>query len=257
MFESEQIVGAFHWLNQYRKRIVIIFLVPVLLAIGVYIKTDLVIQIIAKPLKGLPLHFITPIDGFMAKMKLALYGGAVLSLPFLAYLIISMFARRMTKRTRWLTYLVVVPFATISFIGGLVFGYFLVLPGTMKFLLDCGNEFMEPVIMGSNYFSFIAFLLITIGFVFELPLVLVTLSRVGIVSSRFLRSKRKIAIMVILILLAILTPTPDVLTLSLVSAPMIFLYEISIWWIFFLEKAAGRRENESENYFERAHARED
>lgn len=249
MFNSEQIVGVFHWLDRYRKRIIFMFLIPVVLTIGVYIKADLVIQVIAKPLAGLPLHFITPIDGFMAKMKIALYGGVVLSLPILAYLILSMFSGRMSKRARRLSYFVVIPFAVISFAGGLVFGYFLVLPGTIKFLLDCGNQFMEPVIMGSNYFSFIAFLLITIGCVFELPLILVTLSRVGIVSSKFLRTKRKIAVMVILIVLAILTPTPDVLTLTLVSAPMIFLYEISIWWIFFLEKATAQRESQSGNYF--------
>lgn len=242
MFNSEQIVGVVNWLEKYRRKILWIILVPVVFIIAVFWKADLLITLVTQPLKGLPLHFMTPVDGFMAKMKIAFYGGIVLSLPVVAYLIVSLVAGRLAKKTRMLIYFLVIPFAILSFSGGMFFGYRLILPATIKFLLDCGNQFMEPMIMGSNYFSFIAFILLTIGIVFELPLILVVLSRIGIVSSRFLRDKQKIAIIAIITILAIITPTPDAITLSLISLPMIVLYEISIWWIYFLEKARKRQE---------------
>ena len=246
MFNSDQIVGAVHWLERYRRRITLIILVPVAFIGAVFFKADLLISFITQPLKGLSLYFMNPVDGFMAKMKVAIYGGLALSLPVVIYMVISLFAGRLAKKTRLIIYLFVIPFAVLAFAGGLTFGYWLILPATIKFLVDCGNQFMDPMIMGSNYFSFIAFVLIAVGIIFELPLVLVVLSRVGIVSSKMLRSRRKFAIIIILVILAVITPTPDAVTLGLISLPMIVLYEISIWWIFFLEKA--RRRNEQAFY---------
>lgn len=100
---------------------------------------------------------------------------------------------------------------------------------------------MKPVISGSSYISFCVLMLFTVGIIFELPFIMVMLYRLGIVKSGTLREKRKMAIIVVLIILAVLTPTPDAFTLLAISLPVILLYEVSIWWIFIMEKKSFRK----------------
>lgn len=239
---SENIVGLVHWLVKFRVRLITIVLVPLAFSIAVYFFSDPILKLISLPLKGQTLFFITPVDGIMAKIKVALFGGIIAAFPVIAYLITSLFIPRLNKTTGKKVYFLIIPFASISFVGGVVFAYKLILPTTVEFLIRCGSDVLKPMISGSDYVSFITFFLVSVGFVFELPLVLVALSRVGMISSRTLRNKRKIAIVVTLIVLAILTPTPDAFTLLAASLPVLFLYELSVWWIFMLERIDGKKE---------------
>ncbi len=236
MIKSEQIVQIVHALEKIRK-VIIAIIVIIAIATGVmYFRADYIISMLVKPLDGNNLYFITPTDGFMAKMKVAFLGGVVVSSPIISYLLVYIGASKINKRIRWLLYFVIIPFAVALFIGGILFGYKLLLPSTIKFLLDCGNEFMQANLSGNDYFSFIGTLLLTIGLLFELPLILIALSRIKMVNSRMLKSKRKFAIMAALITVAFIAPSLDAMTFILVTMPIIALYEISIWCICLLEK---------------------
>jgi len=240
MISSDKIVQAVSSLDKYRKKIIVMLLLPLIAAIGVYSCTDYIVRILVKPLDGMSLFFLTPMDGLMAKMKISIVLGLIITIPIIAYVIVQMVTSKISKKMKIVIKFVIIPFATLSFLGGCFFGYKLVVPVTIKFLLSCGNDFMEPTLRGSEYFSFIILLLVSIGIIFELPLVLVALSRTGFVTSKILMEKRKIAILLIVIVVAIITPTPDAFTLMIVSLPMIILFEISIWWIYILEKSATK-----------------
>ncbi len=115
------------------------------------------------------------------------------------------------------------------FLGGVVFGYFILIPPAMRFLLTFGSDIAMPQIKIGNYISIVTRLLLAIGLVFEMPVVTTFLARIGIVKPEWLASKRKMAIVVAFVVAAIITPTYDPINQSLVAVPLIVLYEMSIW----------------------------
>jgi sec-independent protein translocase protein TatC len=120
-----------------------------------------------------------------------------------------------------------VVFSTILFVGGALFGYFIVFPFGFKFFLGFANEYIQALPSVKQYFSFSIKLLFAFGIVFELPVVAFFLSKMGIVTPEFLKKKRKYALLMTFVMAAILTP-PDVITQLMMAGPLIILYEIGI-----------------------------
>jgi len=126
---------------------------------------------------------------------------------------------------------VLLPFtivSTICFLGGAAFGYFVVFPPAFRFLIGYSSKVLEPMPGVSEYFSLALRLLIAFGVVFELPVFMVFLAKMGFIDAPFLRKYRKYAILFAFIIAAILTPTPDVVNQFFMAAPLIILYEVSI-----------------------------
>lgn len=126
---------------------------------------------------------------------------------------------------------VLLPFtliSTVCFISGAAFGYFIVFPPAFRFLLGYASEILDPLPAVSEYFSLSLRLLIAFGIIFELPVFMVFLGKMGILDATFLRRNRKYALLVSFIVAAILTPTPDVVNQLLMAGPLVILYEISI-----------------------------
>jgi len=124
----------------------------------------------------------------------------------------------------------VIPFvvaSTILFVGGALFGYFVVFPFGFKFFIGFSNEYVKALPSVKQYFSFAIKLLFAFGIVFELPVVIFFLTKMGIVTPELLSRKRKYAILLTFVLAAILTP-PDVITQCMMAGPLIILYEIGI-----------------------------
>lgn len=241
MIKSEQIVQTVRFLEKFRKAIITMFIVVIIATVLVYSEAGYIIDILVKPLKGASLYFISPVEGMVAKMRVAFFGGIVIASPILAYIIIYTAASKLSKKIRRLLYFIVVPSAVILFIGGILFGYKFIFSSTIEFLLDSGDEFMKANLSGNDYFSFVGTFMLTIGVIFELPLVLIALSKIGIISSKMLKAKRKFAIMFSLITVALVSPTVDAFTFILISLPIIALYEISIWCIYLLERSARKK----------------
>jgi sec-independent protein translocase protein TatC len=127
---------------------------------------------------------------------------------------------------------ILIPFTAISslcFIGGAAFGYFVVFPPAFRFLVGYASEILDPLPAVSEYFSLSLRLLIAFGIIFELPVFMVFLSKIGVVDAPFLRRNRKYALLLSFIVAAILTPTPDVVNQLLMAGPLIVLYEVSIF----------------------------
>jgi sec-independent protein translocase protein TatC len=147
---------------------------------------------------------------------------------------------------------VLFPFTLVSsfcFLGGAAFGYFVVFPPAFGFLLGYSADFLDPMPAVNEYFSLSIRLLLAFGVIFELPVLMIFLAKIGIVDVSFLNKNRKYAVLINFIIAAILTPTPDVVNQMLMGVPLLVLYEISVLgvWLFGRKKLAGNsRENHAE-----------
>lgn len=131
---------------------------------------------------------------------------------------------------------VLIPFtviATLCFFGGAAFGYYVVFPPAFRFLTGYASESLGVLPTVKEFFSLSLRLLIAFGVIFELPVLMVFLAKVGLVTAAFLRCHRKYAVLLAFIIAAILTPTPDVVNQLLMAVPLVMLYEISILGVAF------------------------
>jgi len=145
---------------------------------------------------------------------------------------------------------VLLPFSLLSavcFLGGAAFGYFVVFPPAFRFLVGYSTDFLSPVPAVGEYFSLALRLLIAFGVVFELPIFMVLLAKIGVVDVSFLNRHRKYAILISFVIAAIVTPTPDIVNQMLMGVPLMVLYEISIAavWLFGRKRLAGFTPEES------------
>ncbi len=127
---------------------------------------------------------------------------------------------------------IILPFSFLSavcFLGGAAFGYYIVFPPAFKFLVGYTTEHLSALPTVKEYFSLSLRLLIAFGVIFELPIFMVLLAKLGIVDAAFLRKHRRYAILFAFIIAAIVTPTPDVVNQTLMGLPIVVLYEVSIW----------------------------
>jgi len=161
-------------------------------------------------------------------MKVSLAGGIILAMPFLVYQLIMFISPALTRKEKRHVFLIL-PWIALMFLGGVVFGYFILVPPATQFLLTWGSDIAAPQIKIDSYISVVTRLLLAIGIAFEMPVVTTFLSRIGVVTPKWMASKRKVAIIFAFILAAIITPTFDPINQSLVAIPIIVLYEMGIW----------------------------
>ena len=193
---------------------------------------------IAKFLPTGGLVFTAPMDKFMAHVKIAFVGGMMLAAPFWLYQLWSFIAPALYKKERKMASGFVI-FGTIQFLVGLAFSDYVVLPMAFNFLMNFGGDVDKPMITIDNYLGFLTHTAIVFGLCFQMPVIISFLGLIGIVSQRFLREKRRYAIMVISIVAAIAAP-PDAMSMVMLLAPMILLYEISILVVGYLERSKSQ-----------------
>ena len=165
-------------------------------------------------------------EAFFTFLKTALIAGIMLASPVILYQFWMFMAPGLYDREKKL--LVPILFlSTLFFVGGTLFGYFIVFPWGFKFFLSFASDTIRPMPSMREYLSFASKLLLAFGLVFELPLVITFLARLGVVSVDFLKKYRKYAILLFFVGAALLTP-PDVITQIMMALPLMVLYEISI-----------------------------
>ena len=159
--------------------------------------------------------------------KVTLMAAFVVSLPVILYQIIMFISPGLTGRERAYLF-IMLPAVLLAFAGGTAFAYFVLFPPAFEFLSEFGVEHVDPEIRISSYVSVIVSLMFWMGVVFQIPIVLFTLARFGIVTPRFLARFRRYAIVLAFVAAAIITPTFDPVNQVLVAVPIIILYEIGI-----------------------------
>ncbi len=177
---------------------------------------------------GAEIVFIEVTEMFGVLMKTAIVAGIVGASPVIMYEIIAFVAPGLTRTER--RYLMVfLPGAMLAFAAGVVFGYFVLLPPALRFLLSFGSDIARPMIRIGNYVNVVVMLLFWIGLAFETPLVMLIISKIGLVTHRGFAHWRRYWFVAAFLLGAIITPTFDPVNQTLVAAPLIVLYEIGIW----------------------------
>jgi len=211
-------------LDELRGRIIKSVIFIIICSCLLYNFINVFLPILMKPVGKLV--FIAPTEAFIVNIKIAFLGGVFLSSPFVIYQIWQ-FVSAGLKETERKYILIFGPMSFILFILGSSFGYFVIIPIGIKFLLGFATDFITPMITVSRYLSFVGTLTFAFSMVFQLPLILLFLTKIGMVTPMFLSSKRKHAIVLMFILGAVLTP-PDVITQCLMAGPLLILYEIGI-----------------------------
>ena len=181
---------------------------------------------LAKHKMDTQLVYHNPIDPFNLYLKISFMGGCILAAPFVLYQVWLFISPGLYKNERRF----VVPFMTATiglFLAGAYFGYRWVYPGSLDFLLTFDKDF-RPLIEINEYTDLFLTVILGLGVTFELPILIMFLSLFGIVSPKFLWKNIRYAILIIFIIAAIITPTPDVLTMCVFALPMLTLYLISI-----------------------------
>ena len=228
---------VFDKLEGLRSALIRIFVAVTLLAGVTFFLWKHALHVLQKPL-GLSLVMYSLPEGLLSALRLAFFMGIFLTVPYLFHELWRAFAPLVSFQARRHS-IVVVLSATLLFYGGALFCYFMVLPVGIHFLVTYGTESLRPMIGLSKYLTFAVGLIFAFALVFELPLILLILGRVGIVGYRGLARNRKYALLINSILAAILTPTPDAYTMLLMMGPMQALYELSIW----LVRVFGQKKN--------------
>ena len=220
-------------------------LIRCLIAVGVafvicYIFSKEIFALLTIPLRealpeGSSMIFTNLPEAFFTYLKLSFFSGIFLAFPYILYQAWLFVAPGLyAHEKRYLLPFLV--FATFFFVAGAAFGYFVVFPYGFRFFLGFSTDFIRPAPKVKEYLSFSLTLLLAFGVVFELPVFIFFLSRMGVVDHRMLARNRRYAILIIFIAAAIFTP-PDVITQLMMAAPLLVLYELSVW----VAKVFGRK----------------
>jgi len=244
--DSEEKQPFLRHLEELRKR-----LISSAIAVGIgfaicYFFSERIFLILIEPLnavmpEGDQLIFTALPEMFFAYLKVAFVSGILMASPYLFYQMWMFVSPSLYKQERSL----VVPFvlaSTLLFVGGALFGYFIVFPFGFKFFIGFSNEYVKALPSVKQYFGFALKLLFAFGVVFELPVIIFFLAKLGLVTTELLRKKRKYAILMTFVAAAILTP-PDVITQCMMAGPLIILYEVGI----IVSRFARKKEVEDKN----------
>ncbi|HSW62307.1 MAG TPA: twin-arginine translocase subunit TatC [Dissulfurispiraceae bacterium] len=187
-------------------------------------------------LHGLKLVFLAPAEAFWMSMKVSFVAALFLSMPMLFYQLWSFIRPGLHQNERKY----VVPFvcvATLLFLFGAAFCFILVLPFALEFLLTYNvGDFLTPMLSVGQFVDFSLKFILAFGIVFELPLIMIFLVKLGLVKPETLAKNRKFAHVLSFVVAAFLTPTPDMFNQMLMAVPMILLYELGIWIVPFFRK---------------------
>ena len=230
-------------LEELRYRFIVIFLTIGGCFLALYPLAENLLLIIKAPMEE-QLHMLAPTEAFIVYLKLALFGAIVISVPMILYQGWAFVAPGLyaNEKKYALPFVLV---ATLFFGIGGFFAYKLILPFGLRFLLGYGGTVIKPVISVAYYVSFVTRIILVFGVIFELPIIVVLLTKLGVVNPASMRHYRKYAIVMAFVLGAILTP-PDVFTQMLMAGPLIVLYELSIWVCVFFSKSLTDDEEQSD-----------
>ena len=228
MVDSRRISLTGH-LEELRKRLWVCILSILVFSIAGFFLTPRVLEWLKQPAgETLPtLAFFSPPEAMLAYLKIALAVGIFLSMPILLYEVWVFIRPGLTPRERRFG-IAFVFWGSGLFAGGTAFAYWALLPVSLRFLLTFGGRMLTPVISISEYLSFTLAVILACGVVFEWPLAVFFLTKLGVLSPKLLQDKWRVAFLGIVVAAAVITPTQDVFSLLLMTLPLLALYGVSI-----------------------------
>lgn len=237
-------MSLFDHIEELRKRLLIAL---ISLAVGVSVSLffgEKAVAILTLPIGGLDkLQSIEITENIGVYMRVSLLSGVILAFPMIIYQLLLFVLPGLSVREKR-SVLLAIPFATLFFLAGLAFAYFIMLPAALPFLINFLGVTTNPRL--SSYISFITGLLFWIGVVFELPLLVYVVARFGLLTPKSMLHYWRQAIVIITILAAIITPTVDPVNMSLMMLPLVVLYFISVLFAWLANRARNKPEPETD-----------
>ncbi|MGE5630528.1 MAG: twin-arginine translocase subunit TatC [Caulobacteraceae bacterium] len=232
--KDEKSMTLVEHLTELRKRIIYSAIVFILAVSFCYSFVEKITRNIIDIARDVKFIFIAPAELLMSYIKLSVIGGLIISAPFLIFQIwLFVIPGLKSKEKRNILFSLLL--GSVFFIAGVTFAYFVVIPTLIVFFIGFQIEAIKPMISFNSYLSFVLGTIFTFGVIFELPILMVLLSRFGILKVSFLKKNRKFIILIIFVIAAILTP-PDVISQIILAGPMILLTEIGIFLAGLVEK---------------------
>ncbi|MCB9011616.1 MAG: twin-arginine translocase subunit TatC [Actinobacteria bacterium] len=218
-------------LEELRRRLIVSVLALVAAFAVTFIFRDWIIEILKQPLpsdwEGDGLLTLSPTEPFFTILKVCLWTAVLLALPVWLYQLYAFVIPAVGNQSRRLM-LVVVAGVSALFLAGVAFGYYVVMPIALTFFLGFGGDLFTAQIRAGEYFGFVTTMLLASGMIFEVPVAMLALARLGVVTAEMYRTQWRIAIVVIAAVAALL-PGGDPLSMMLLMAPMLVLYVVGIW----------------------------
>ncbi|MEH2024518.1 twin-arginine translocase subunit TatC [Nostoc sp.] len=216
-------MSLFDHLEELRRRIFYSLIAVAVGIIGCFFAVKPIVQLLEVPAQGVKFLQLAPGEYFFVSLKVAAYTGFVLTSPFILYQIIQFVIPGLTRRERRLLGPVVLG-SSVLFGAGLVFAYLLLIPAALKFFISYGADVVEQLWSIDKYFEFVLLLLFSTGLAFQIPIIQLLLGNLNIVSSEQMVSGWRYVIMGAVVLGAVLTPSTDPLTQSLLAGAVLALY---------------------------------
>ncbi len=225
-------MGLLDHLDELRKRILRSVIVVIVGFLGCWSFAPWFVEILSRPITPLlpadrKLAFFAPTEAFMLYIKVSLLVSIFLMAPFLLYQLWAFISPGLYRKEKRFA-IPFIFFGSVFFLAGGVFAYYVALPFALEFLVDLGSEQFEPLISATTYFHFMMAVVLGLGVMFELPILIFLLSWIGIVTPRFLMRHFRWAVLLIFIVSAIITPTPDIFNLCLFALPTLALYLLGV-----------------------------
>ncbi|HZT12471.1 MAG TPA: twin-arginine translocase subunit TatC, partial [Candidatus Baltobacteraceae bacterium] len=224
-------------LRELRKRLLIAVGTVLGLALVLFWPSQFVIPWLTNTyFKGVQLHAFGPADVILVEFKFSIYAAIVIGLPVLLYQLWMFVVPAFHPRTRHLVYAYVGPSFLLA-LAGIAFAHFLVLPRVVGTLIGVTNHVATPTFGIESTLNFILLVMLAFSLIFQTPIVMIALARIGIINSAFLKRSRRYFLFGFFCFGAIAAPDGNPLTMAMMALPMYALYEISLWIIALLEKS--------------------
>lgn len=227
-------------LEELRRRLLIAVLAFAAGTVLSFLFVERVLTVLIRPVGRV--IFTAPTEAFFIRLKVAALAGAFLSLPVILWQIWRFVSVGLTPKERRYA-LSLLPFSLILFVAGGAFAFFAILPVGVRFLLSYQTETLVPMISIGAYTSFATAFVLAFGLVFQLPVVILLLARIGIVTPATLAAGRRYALLAIVVASAVLTPGGDIFSQLLMAVPTYLLYEVSIWIARVVAPRSARQES--------------
>ncbi|NJL11071.1 MAG: twin-arginine translocase subunit TatC [Calothrix sp. SM1_7_51] len=232
---SEVEMSLFDHLDELRRRIFYALGGAIVCIIGCFFFAKPIVQLLEVPANGVKFLQLTPGEYFFVTVKVAGYSGLLLATPFILYQVVQFVLPGLTRRERNLLGPVVLG-SSVLFLAGLVFSYYLLIPAALKFFISYGADVVEQLWSIDKYFEFVLLLLFSTGLAFQVPIVQMLLAVLGIVSSDKMLSGWRYVILAAVVGGAVITPSTDPLTQSLLAGAVLGLYFSGIGFVKLIGK---------------------
>lgn len=203
------------------------FGVLVTTTIAFFFAKDIILLLEAPAHLGKPLQIISPTEGFTTYMRVSLFSGIAMSMPIILYEIYAYIDPALRPKERRFL-LTLGPFVLLLFVGGMAFCYYLLLPNAINFLFTFGSDVFDAAPRASEYVSFVTTFILGVGLVFEMPVIIFAITSIGLVKREWLAKQRRYVVLIVFIVGAVITPTPDPFNQTLVAVPMYLLFELGL-----------------------------